>query len=151
MKYLIVLAVLFSCNCWTQNLIVSSIDSGGQTLETASVNIIYTIGETNVVEFNNTSTQVSEGFILSFNNDDTLDILNPEIHNISLYPNPTSNFLNINYNGAIELVKVYSTLGQLLVLTADNRRVDVSSLPAAHYIVKIIAEKGSVSKQIIKQ
>lgn len=149
MRYLIVLAILFTCNCWTQNLVISSVDSGGQTLETASLNVIYTIGETNVVEFNNTSTQVSEGFILGFNNS-SLNIISPNIYDFALYPNPTKDFLNINYNGLIENVEIYTALGQL-VLSSYGRRINVSRLPTGHYIVKVITSKGSLSKQIIKQ
>ncbi len=83
---------------------------------------------------------------------DTFDIED----NISLWPNPTKDFLNIDVKEEIELksINIYNILGQLVLVipnTQDTKIVDVSSLTPGNYLIKINSNKGSMTSQFIKK
>lgn len=83
----------------------------------------------------------------------TLNIDNNELLDISVYPNPTSNYVNINtLDGAN--IKVYNIVGKVVksVTTLSNDySMDVSDLSTGVYLVKLISEgKFATQKLIIK-
>lgn len=78
-----------------------------------------------------------------------------ETLNASIYPNPTTNELNIQLdNGTIKSVEIYNMHGQKL-LTADQNnasvQMDVSGLTQGVYIVKVLNGNGiGVVKRFVK-
>ncbi len=70
---------------------------------------------------------------------------------ISIYPNPTSNYIIIDSEYPIESIKFYSIQGKL-VLKENNltSRVNISHLPTGVYFIKIETYKGSVFKRLLK-
>jgi hypothetical protein len=81
---------------------------------------------------------------------DTLSTLDFNVSTIFLYPNPTSNILNIELNNTSELKKVtiYNNLGQLI--TEENKpKIDVSNYSKGIYFAEIITTKGKVTKKFI--
>ncbi|MCZ8331642.1 MAG: T9SS type A sorting domain-containing protein [Flavobacterium sp.] len=74
----------------------------------------------------------------------------------SLYPNPAKDVLNFEVKNVIGVksVSVYNTLGQIVmaITNVDNlKSIDVSSLTAGSYFVKVYTDKGSSSSKFIKQ
>ncbi|MGV9003750.1 DUF7619 domain-containing protein [Flavobacterium sp.] len=74
----------------------------------------------------------------------------------TIYPIPAKEMLNITVNGQIEVkaVEIYTTLGQLVLAytTANNlSSLDVSQLKTGTYFIKLTTDKGTVSKQFVKQ
>lgn len=67
----------------------------------------------------------------------------------TLFPNPTHNYLNINSKRPIELIRVYTLTGQL-VLEANTNRVDVSKLNSGLYFANVTVEGKSITKRFIK-
>ena len=71
-----------------------------------------------------------------------------------LYPNPSSTgFVNIksNQNGAIK-AKVFNMLGkQIMNTTVVNERLEISSLNAGVYIVKLTQNNSTTTKKLILQ
>ena len=71
------------------------------------------------------------------------------------FPNPTSHLLNLHMNGGYEIQEVglYSMLGQRVLYTSNlsdrNHRMDVYGVPAGTYIVRVMTDKGPVSKKVI--
>ncbi len=69
--------------------------------------------------------------------------------NISVFPNPTNNSVNINL-GAVEntnLVQIYNDLGQLVYAetpTNSNMKINVANWNEGIYIVKIIGDNNDV-------
>lgn len=55
---------LISCSAFGQQLLKSSIDNGGDISTVGNVQLMYTIGESNIQEFSSGNIQVSEGFII---------------------------------------------------------------------------------------
>lgn len=70
--------------------------------------------------------------------------------NISLYPNPTSNFLSIKSLAAAE-VTVINSNGQVVAAqktNTENTQVDVSNLPNGNYIVQVKTATETINKNI---
>ena len=70
---------------------------------------------------------------------------------IVVYPNPSSDMLNVSANGiSIKEVNIYNQLGQL-VLKSNSMSMDVSSLMQGSYIVKVVADGGVQSLKFVKK
>lgn len=75
-----------------------------------------------------------------------LGIETPMSTEFALYPNPTSDFVNIKANIATKTIQVYSIAGNLLInkaLGGTQESLDVSSLATGLYIAKVTMENGT--------
>ena len=73
---------------------------------------------------------------------------------VKLYPNPTSNVLNIESLGTIQTISVYNVLGQEVInkaLNSASTSLDVSSLNSGIYVVKTVVDGVTSSTKFIKQ
>lgn len=72
-----------------------------------------------------------------------------------LYPNPSTDIININASLAISKVSVYNVLGQQVILVDGNEtnsvQINISELTAGNYFVKVEAEGSSESIKFIKK
>lgn len=87
-------------------------------------------------------------------NPGTLNTNNFEVSNVKLYPNPTSNVLNIESVGTIQNIAIFNVLGQEVVNKSTNEssiRLDVSGLNAGVYVVKTIIDGKVSSTKFIKE
>ena len=74
--------------------------------------------------------------------------------NVSVYPNPTINNINIQSDEQITNVVVYNTLGQMVKSAspdATNFSMETANLDAGIYFAKLSTEKGSKTVKFIKQ
>ncbi len=70
--------------------------------------------------------------------------------NLNIYPNPTNGILNIENTENSEVI-VYNMLGSVVASANNdfnNKTIDISNLSEGTYIVKVIADKGVVSRKI---
>lgn len=77
-----------------------------------------------------------------------------EKQDISVYPNPTSDFIKVKSTSGVDKVEIYSTLGKLVkkyVNLQEGERLDISSLPKGMYLVKIKSEEKNSLFKIIKK
>ena len=73
---------------------------------------------------------------------------------ITLYPNPVKNTLNIRTREKLNAMRVYSSGGALIRSEknlSDSYSFDMSGLDKGVYIIELITDKGTVRKKIIKQ
>lgn len=74
---------------------------------------------------------------------------------ISLYPNPTNNFVNIGISEnqiILEQASVFNTLGEEVMTVNDfSNSIDISDLVAGIYFVEIITNHGTLTKKLTKQ
>lgn len=71
-------------------------------------------------------------------------------NNVSVYPNPANNVLNVNATSNISSVEVYTIAGQKVAgFTADGMQtvVNTSNLSNGMYIIKINTENGVVNQK----
>ena len=81
---------------------------------------------------------------------DETAILNIQINENSIYPNPAQHIINIKYAGLKE-VWIYSVLGEK-VLSSKEQKIDISQLKKGIYIVKIEGPLlESVTTKFIKE
>lgn len=69
---------------------------------------------------------------------------------ISIYPNPTKDFLNILSNGVNFTESVIYDLSGKLILKSKNNRLDVRSLPTGTYVLVINTTFGNLAYKWIK-
>lgn len=70
---------------------------------------------------------------------------------VVLYPNPTQDkfFISVQ-NTEIKSIELYNLTGHKLG-EYNQSEIDISSLPAGIYLVKIYTERGTLSKKMVKQ
>ena len=69
-------------------------------------------------------------------------------NNIVIYPNPTTQLININEKVDVE---VYNSLGDILISTKQTNVLDVSKISPGAYILRIKYNDKYIYKQIIKE
>ena len=65
---------------------------------------------------------------------------------LTLYPNPASNF--VNTNSEVLSASAVNVLGVEIALSANGKQIDVSSLPAGIYQITVVTEAGVTTKSI---
>ncbi len=77
--------------------------------------------------------------------------------NISITPNPTSNYLQIALDGSVQneggQLIIYNSLGEQVLLekkVRDNTTLEISNLPRGIYWIELTFAEGRVSKEIVK-
>ncbi|MDC3195991.1 aryl-sulfate sulfotransferase, partial [Flavobacteriaceae bacterium] len=71
-------------------------------------------------------------------------------NNITIYPNPVIDFININTSLNILEVDIYDVLGKSLNFRKiNNRKIDMSNFNRGIYVLKIKTEIGIITKKII--
>ncbi|WP_026452619.1 T9SS type A sorting domain-containing protein [Aequorivita capsosiphonis] len=68
-----------------------------------------------------------------------------------IYPNPTSDYLNIRTQSNDFTFRIYNALGQKTNTTKVENEIDVSNLSNGIYFIRIESETGSTTKKFIKQ
>lgn len=69
----------------------------------------------------------------------------------TVYPNPTNTIVNIDTEQTDITVKIFNQLGQQIIV-AKSKSIDLSSLAAGIYILKIDGENGETySQKVVKQ
>ena len=76
------------------------------------------------------------------------------ISKVKLYPNPTSNVLNIESVGTIQNIAIFNVLGQEVMNKSANESllsIDVSGLNAGVYVIKTVIDGTVSSTKFIKE
>lgn len=84
----------------------------------------------------------------------TLGTNDLDLEQLKYYPNPVETELTISYLDKIELVEVYSMLGQKIVehkFDTEIVKIDFSSFSSGNYIVKIVSGNQSQFVKIVKK
>jgi hypothetical protein len=74
---------------------------------------------------------------------------------IFLYPNPTSDFVNIkSKDGTINAVQVFDMNGKLVKTVrhhSDKVQFSIQEFPSGTYLVTAMTDKGMITSKIIKK
>ncbi|XMO85926.1 T9SS type A sorting domain-containing protein [Algibacter sp. AS12] len=68
---------------------------------------------------------------------------------ISVYPNPTSNFITINSTSPVNYVTFFNLQGKRLFLSKNQTKIDVSQLESGLYLAKIEYGSNTITKKVI--
>jgi len=81
-----------------------------------------------------------------------MSVSDQEQLNISVYPNPVANVLNISSHKTIDAVQIYSLEGKLLInAQQDLNKINVSTLPKGTYILTVHTGKQIRTFKITKK
>lgn len=72
---------------------------------------------------------------------------------VKIYPNPTSNVLNIQAQEVIEAIEVYNLLGHKLIQRVANQNkttLSIANLNTGIYLVKVIARGKTYTTKVVK-
>lgn len=111
------------------------------------------VGNSRII--NNTIDRGAYEYINFHKSSDIKDVKSDEFYvnqetNFSIFPNPVNDILNIKYDGLIKSVELYDLQGQL-VLTTNQKTLEISKLQSGVYVLKIQDEKNNiVYKQFLK-
>ena len=72
-----------------------------------------------------------------------------ELSEVSIYPNPTSELLNIKTNARITSVEMYDLLGKTVLQSSTAERIMVNHLPAGVYMLSVKTDQGKLTKKVI--
>nr|WP_262904137.1 T9SS type A sorting domain-containing protein [Chryseobacterium tagetis] len=72
-------------------------------------------------------------------------------YKIAIYPNPTSDILNIQTDAKINAVSVVDLTGRKQAVRFENNRVDVRNLPAGTYILNVETENGISTEKFVRK
>ncbi len=71
---------------------------------------------------------------------------------IVIYPNPTSTIINIPIvNNEIDKVEITNTLGQVMLETNNQNRINVNELPKGIYFITVLFDNKSITQKIVVQ
>ena len=70
--------------------------------------------------------------------------------NISIYPNPATDYVQVSSTD-VERIEVYSLTGQLVATCTGCNTIDVSSLVAGNYIVRVHTPQGIETEKLMKR
>jgi len=85
--------------------------------------------------------------------DNVLAVPNLELQNaIVLHPNPSFDMLSISTNLGYQIksINVFDMLGKLVLSNNTSSTIDISKLTSGQYVVKVITNKGVITKKIVK-
>ena len=97
------------------------------------------------------------GFIVDniiINDLDQLSVSDVAKTEINIFPNPTSNFINIKSEEVIKSIKIYDIKGSLIKTENNsdkNSKIDVSSFAKGSYVISIETNSGIETKKFIKE
>ncbi len=69
-----------------------------------------------------------------------------------MYPNPTTNLVNIQSEFTIKSITVYNIAGQVILNESTDHttyRVNTSNFDTGIYLFRIETEEGSIAKRVI--
>ena len=84
----------------------------------------------------------------------TLGLNNLDGSEIKIYPNPTSDFINITLSegSQIKQAEIYDINGKMVFESTNHlNQINMSALESGIYLLQIETETGQISKQIIKE
>ncbi|MFC1731129.1 SBBP repeat-containing protein [candidate division KSB1 bacterium] len=107
--------------------------------------------------YNLTSNGNEDVFVVKFSQSATFIADNSLFSFVSVFPNPTNETVNIQLGNGDQQITIYDTQGQLvyqeyLNIKSDQIRkeIDISQLPKALYLIKVIGDRGVKLGKVLK-
>lgn len=90
---------------------------------------------------------------IAINNEAALNVKDTKLEktNITVSPNPTSDFLNIKTDSKIKTVSVVDMTGRKIEVKLNGSQVDVRHLSAGTYLLSVETNDGLVTEKFIKK
>tara|TARA_R110002049_G_scaffold275213_1_gene453244 strand:- start:36174 stop:36644 length:471 start_codon:yes stop_codon:yes gene_type:complete len=146
-----ILIMLITLPLSSQSIEKFSIDSGGASTTVNGIQIVYTTGEVVVQEISTSTISVSEGFINPSTNSALSIEDNPfSQFNITIYPNPTKQYINISTDLELTKIELYDVLGkQIFQSKLVDNPINLSTFEIGVYFLRLYKNDQSIVKRVI--
>ena len=148
---IIILAMMVITPIASQSIEKFSIDSGGASTAVNGIEVLYTIGEVVVQEISTPTVSLSEGFINPIANE-ALSTTDYQLSsaNISIYPNPTSQYINIKTDVILTKIELFDVLGkQIFQSRLVINSVEVSNFKTGIYFLRLYKDSQYIVKPVV--
>ncbi len=68
---------------------------------------------------------------------------------VKIYPNPTTEFINIESTKTIDKLELYDLLGKRVSQTRQSNQIKINHLPNGVYLLKVFADGKNITKKIV--
>ena len=89
-----------------------------------------------------------------YENNDCVGIVENEIADLQVYPNPAGNILNITSSETISEIEIVNAMGQVVLrkeINAENAVCDVEGLANGIYVVRIQVQGSEIQRKFVKE
>ena len=107
--------------------------------------------ETNTLAATATFDNVKISMVSTLNLLSTDDVKVEKNRDLTIYPNPVSDILNIKTKEKVQSASVFDMTGRKIEARVMDNKVDVTNLERGTYIINIQTEKGTTSEKFIKK
>ena len=145
----ILLQLINGANIQNLTQISIPITGGWQSWETIS-----TISNLNEGSYKLRMKVIQPGFNLNwieFENISGLGYSKNEINSFKIYPNPSSNIINIHTDLTDFKIEIYDTLGKKIHNSINKYSINIDHFESGFYVVKLISGVSSISKILLKE
>ena len=142
-------AILFPAGSWAQSFAPEIIGSAGTFATSASGSMSWTIGEVMTETYSSTGNFFTQGF----HQPDSLVIIsvaNPIVQNFSIYPNPVTDNLYLDFSGTSGsfTIEIFDMQGKILnseIISSNEKKVKVSFSEFANgiYLLNIVNSESN--------
>jgi hypothetical protein len=144
--------IAFAINSYSQSVFPVVVSPIGSYYKNSTTSLSWTLGEVVVATLTNDSLTLMQGFqhpkfyIISINENNRI---NPDI---AVYPNPTANFININFKSNFQnhsYAAIYNLEGKKLLekqLNNYDNAIDLSCYESSILLLKIFDSKENIIK-----
>jgi len=74
-----------------------------------------------------------------------------ETLNVSVYPNPVKDIVNIESSISVNKITVTNIAGQIVAEQVNSTSIDLSGLNSGIYVINVLTKEGSKNFKIIKE
>jgi len=162
-NFFIIVMLFFSFKGIAQtnsNDLMDTIIASGSDASGSSGSVTYSIGQVFYSSIEESEYNVVQGIQHqeTYNSLDTQDVIDPKIE-ISIYPNPTTDFVNINMEGyelenGLKSYQLYDFQGRLLkqnTINQNGTQVNLSDLSSSIYLLQVYVDNKALKTfKIIK-
>lgn len=82
---------------------------------------------------------------------ENLSVNDYNLTDLKLYPNPTSNIVNVRSKFPIEKIELYNTLGALVKVVFNAKSIELNTVESGIYFMTVHSHDAKIIKRIIKQ
>jgi len=151
---LFLLLASWTNNVYSQSLSPEIVSTAGETFQGTSIQIDWTLGELAITTIQNSTLQITQGFHQPNYIVTNVDELPQKIGEINVFPNPTSDWLEItfSFNQMKEVyTRLYDIHGKLILEKENNgkfisERISLSELPNGNYFLNFLIDGNQYSQ-----
>lgn len=152
MKYILsFFLIIVAFAAFSQSTTPEVVSSGGEYYENVNGSLSWTLGEPVIETISNGTNTLTQGFQQnSYTITEISEVIDPDF-NIKVYPNPTSDIINIEGN-YLEIAKVemYDMNGKIVLseeINENNYKLNIQNKTVAYYLLKVYSKENNIVKE----